>query len=66
MVKMKMYYTVKTVSIETPKIDAVMNLKFYHMGQVMQKCVLCHMWLTKVQISLHIRAVWSASLLFTA
>ena len=36
------------------------------MDQVMRKCVLCHMRTTKVQISLRIRAVWSAPLLFTA
>ena len=38
----------------------------YQMGQVMQKRVLCHMGTTKVQISLCIRAVWSAPLLFAA
>ena len=65
-VKIKMYYTVKTVNIETSKNFAVMNLKFYHTGQVMQKCVLCHMRTTKVQISLRIHAVWSAPLLFAA
>ena len=32
----------------------------------MRKCVLCHMWTTKAQISLRIRAVWSAPLLFAA
>ena len=32
----------------------------------MRKCVLCHMRTTKAQIRLHIRAVWSAPLLFTA
>ena len=36
------------------------------MGQVMWKCVLCHMRTTKVQISLRIRAVSSAPLLFAA
>ena len=36
------------------------------MGQVMRKCVLCHMRTTKVQISLRIRTVWSAPLLFAA
>ena len=34
-------------------------------GQV-RKRVLCHMRTTKAQISLHIRAVWSAPLLFAA
>ena len=38
----------------------------FYLGQVMWKCVLCHMRTTKVQISLRIRAVWSAPLLFTA
>ena len=36
------------------------------MSQAMRKCVLCHMRTTKAQISLRIRAVWSAPLLFTA
>ena len=35
-------------------------------GQVMRKCVLCYMRTTKVQISLRIRAVISAPLLFAA
>ena len=35
-----------------------------HVSQAMRKCVLCHMRTTKVQISLCIRAVWSAPLLF--
>ena len=34
------------------------------LGQVMQNCVLCHMQTTKMQISLYICAIWSASLLF--
>ena len=38
----------------------------YQLDQVMRKHVLCHMRTTKVQISLRIRAVWSAPLLFTA
>ena len=37
-----------------------------YMGQVMRKRVLCYMRTTKAQISLRIRAVWSASLLFAA
>ena len=37
-----------------------------HLDQVMQKHVLCHMRTTKAQNSLHIRAVWSAPLLFAA
>ena len=36
------------------------------MGQVMQKPVLCDMRTAQVQISLRIRAVWSAPLLFAA
>ena len=36
------------------------------LGHVMRKRVLCHMRTTKVQISLRIRAVWSAPLLFAA
>ena len=36
------------------------------LDQVMQKRVLCHMRTTKSQISLRIRAVWSAPLLFAA
>ena len=32
----------------------------------MRKCVLCHMQTTKAQISLRIRTVWSAPLLFAA
>ena len=35
-----------------------------NMSQAMRKCVLCHMRTTKAQISLRIRAVWSAPLLF--
>ena len=37
-----------------------------YLCQVMRKRVLCHMWTTKVQITLRIRAVWSAPLLFAA
>ena len=37
-----------------------------YVGQVMQKHVLCRMQTTKAQISLRIRAVWSAPLLFAA
>ena len=36
------------------------------LGQVMGKRVLCHMQTTKAQISLCIRTVWSAPLLFAA
>ena len=36
------------------------------MGKVMRKHVLCHMRTTKMQISLRIRAVSSAPLLFPA
>ena len=42
------------------------NNPTYFMSQVMRKRVLCHMRTTKAQISLRIRAVWSAPLLFTA
>ena len=41
-------------------------IRLLDLGQVMKKCVLCHMWTTKVQISLHVCAVWSAPLLFAA
>ena len=37
-----------------------------HLGHVMRKPVLCYMRTTKMQISLPIHAVWSASLLFVA
>ena len=37
-----------------------------YMSRAMRKGVLCHMRTTKAQISLCIRAVWSAPLLFTA
>ena len=37
-----------------------------HMSRAMRKCVLCYMRTTKAQISLRIRAVWSAPLLCTA
>ena len=37
-----------------------------YLGHIMRKRVLCHMRTTKVQISLRIRAVWSAPLLFAA
>ena len=37
-----------------------------HLSRAMRKCVLCHMRTTKAQISLRIRAVWSAPLLFAA
>ena len=40
--------------------------KVIKMSQAMRKCVLCHMRTTKVQISLRIRTVWSAPLLFAA
>ena len=36
-----------------------------HISRAMRKRVLCHMRTTKAQISLRIRAVWSAPLLFT-
>ena len=37
-----------------------------YLDKVMQKRVLYHMQTTKAQISLRIRAVWSAPLLFAA
>ena len=37
-----------------------------YLNQAMRKCVFCHIWTTKAQISLRIRAVWSAPLLFAA
>ena len=39
-------------------------LNMAQLSQVMRKCVLWYMRTTKVQISLRIRAVWSAPLLF--
>ena len=57
--------------VEKTKQSTVQNLlyirlKTYYMNHAMRKCVLCHMRTTKTQISLRIRAVWSASLLFAA
>ena len=40
-----------------------LSMKFYHLGHIMQICVFMHMQTAKAQISLHIRAVWSGSLL---
>ena len=37
---------------------------FIYLSRAMRKCVLCHMRTIKAQISLRIRAVWSAPLLF--
>ena len=37
----------------------------FNMSYIMRKLFLCHMQTTKTQISLHIHAVWSTSLLFT-
>ena len=37
-----------------------------YLGQDMRKCVLCDMQTTKMQISLHISAVWLAPLLLAA
>ena len=42
------------------------TLSIFNMSRAMRKCVLCHMRTTKAQISLRIRAVWSAPLLFAA
>ena len=44
--------------------DVLKALATYRLGHAMPKCVLCHMWTKKVQISLRIRAVWSAPLFF--
>ena len=44
-----------------PLVDYYLNL-----SHVMRKPVLCHMRTTKIQISLHFCAVWSAPLLFAA
>ena len=48
--------------------DAITKLSHWinQVSQAMRKCVLCHMRTTKAQISLRIRAVWSAPLLFAA
>ena len=46
---------VTTVNIGTPEIIAVIILKFVQGG--FEKTCFCHMRTTKVQISLHIRAV---------
>ena len=42
------------------------NYQQHQLGQFRQKCVLCHMRTTTVQISLRIRADWSTPLLFAA
>ena len=47
----------------TSHVGAYVSLR---MSRAMRKCVLCHMRTTKAQISLLIRAVWSAPLLFAA
>ena len=63
---MKKFDTEKNIFWQT---DRVFNLAIFqqlHMGQVMRKRVLCYRRTTKVQISLRIRAVWSAPLLFAA
>ena len=63
--KLPLYLT----TLDTQKtFDVVDQLYFStnYMSQVMRKRVLCHMRTTKVQISLHICAVWSAPLLFAA
>ena len=40
------------------------KLRLWGVSRAMRKCALCHMRTTKAQISLRIRAVWSAPLLF--
>ena len=42
------------------------NLTANKLSRIMRKPVLCHMWTKKANISLRIRAVWSAPLLFAA
>ena len=42
------------------------NKEIFLMSRAMRKCVFSHMRTTKAQISLRIRAVWSAPLLFAA
>ena len=46
--------------------DLMMSNVPKQLSRAMRRCVLCHMRTTKVQISLRIRAVWSAPLLFAA
>ena len=53
------------VSISVTCIGARI-MDFLYMSQAMRNCVLCHMRTTKAQISLRIRAVSSAPLLFAA
>ena len=48
------------------KSTPVTKLSLINMSRAMRKRVLCHMRTAKVQISLRIRAVWSAPLLFAA
>ena len=52
-----------TTGITAPRpSNSLKNNHGDHMCQVMQKRVLCHMRTTKAQISLRIRAIWSAPL----
>ena len=64
----RIYQSVKLFlqPIKLREISIMMRSWNYTMGQVMRKHVLSHMRTTKVQISLPIRAVWSAPLFFTA
>ena len=48
------------------RISPLQKSTVLYVSQAMKKCVLCHMGTTKAQISLRIRAVWSAPLLFAA
>ena len=48
------------------KMNTIMILSIVTHRATSMKIFLCHMWTTKVQISLHICAVWSAPLLFAA
>ena len=54
-------------SVPQSYIFAKVNLDQHrYLSHVMRKCVLCHLRTTKMQISLRIRAVWSAPLLFAS
>ena len=47
-------------------LTSLVSSRRYNVSQVMRTPALCHMQTTKAQISLRIRAVWSAPLLFAA
>ena len=52
----RLYISYKMVKSETKTLEDTL----LYMGQILRKCVLCHMRTTKVQISLRFRAVLSA------